>query len=235
MIQSLMKINLLKKVWKFLDQLGTQTKTIIIIGLLGWCLGNYIISENKNSLKYYTEQLESERQEAEQYTLKMAPEIDRCVQAILDKDIDASNVILISYHNSTKSLQGFSYQYLNCLTEKTRGIDAIITKPEWHELEYIYYIDELQKINSYSVVRIDDIETMRNNMPKFYLKLKTSECKSVAFYPITGSSSPIGMIIILYRNPKIYCTSYYPKVLGPEISKLSAILDYDNIKKMMHE
>ena len=88
MIQSLMKINLLKKVWKFLDQLGTQTKTIIIIGLLGWCLGNYIISENKNSIKYCVEQLESERQEAEQYTLKMAPEIDRCVQAILDKDIE---------------------------------------------------------------------------------------------------------------------------------------------------
>lgn len=230
-----MKLNLLKKIWEFLDSLDTQTKTIIILCLLGYGLGNYIISENKNSLRSLAQKLENDRWEAEQYTLKMAPEIDRCVQAILDKDTDASNVILISYHNSTKSLQGFSYQYLNCLTEKTRGIDAIITKPEWHELEYIYYIDELQKINSYSVVRIDDIETMRNNMPKFYLKLKASECKSVAFYPIIGSSSPIGMIIILYRNPKIYHTSYYPKVLGPEISKLSAILDYDNIKKMMHE
>ena len=235
MIQSLMKINLLKKVWKFLDQLGTQTKTIIIIGLLGWCLGNYIISENKNSLRSWAQKLENDRWEAEQYTLKMAPEIDRSVQAVIDKDKEASNVILLSYHNSTKSLQGFSYQYLNCITEKTKGINSNITKSEWHELEYIYYIDELQKINNYSVVKVDNIETMKQTMPKFYLKLKAAECKSAAFYPIIGSNSPIGMIIVLYKDTKYYERNYYPQVIGPEISKLAAILDYDNIRKMINE
>ena len=120
-----MKLNLLKKIWEFLDSLDAQTKTIIILCLLGYSLGNYIISENKNSLRSWAQKLENDRWEAEQYTLKMAPEIDRNVQAIIDKDIEASNVILLSYHNSTKSLQGFSYQYLNCLTEKTKGINSI--------------------------------------------------------------------------------------------------------------
>ena len=230
-----MKLNLLKKIWEFLDSLDAQTKTIIILCLLGYGLGNYIISENKNSLRSWAQKLENDRCEAEQYTLKMAPEIDRSVQAVIDKDIEASNVILLSYHNSTKSLQGFSYQYLNCLTEKTRGINSIITKSEWHELEYIYYIDELQKINNYSVVKIDNIETMKQTMPKFYIKLKVAGCKSAAFYPIMGSHSPIGMIIVLYKDTKYYERNYYPQVIGPEISKLAAILDYDNIKKMINE
>jgi hypothetical protein len=74
-----MKLKLIKKIWEFLDSLGTQTKTIIIIGLLGWCLGNYIISENKNSIKQWAESMENDKWEAEKYTLKMAPEIDRSV------------------------------------------------------------------------------------------------------------------------------------------------------------
>ena len=230
-----MKLNLLKKIWEFLDSLGTQTKTIIILCLLGYCLGNHIISENKNSLRSWTEKIENDRQEAEQYTLKMAPEIDRSVQAIMDKDKEASNVILLSYHNNTKSLQGFNYQYLNCLTEKTRGLDAVTTKPEWHELEYIYYIDELQKINNYSVVRIDDLDSMKLSMPKFYHKIKEADGKSVAFYPIIGNRSPIGMVIVIYKTVKHYEAGYYPRVIGPEISKLAAILDYDNIKKMINE
>lgn len=72
-------------------------------------------------------------------------------------------------------------------------------------------------------------------MPKFYIKIKASECTSAAFYPIIGSHSPIGLVIILYKNTKHYEPGYYPKVVGPEISKLAAILDYDNIRKMMDE
>ena len=93
----------------------------------------------------------------------------------------------------------------------------------------------MQKINNYSVVKIDNIETMKQTMPKFYIKLKVAGCKSAAFYPIMGSHSPIGMIIVLYKDTKYYERNYYPKVIGPEISKLAAILDYDNIKKMINE
>nr|DAR76671.1 MAG TPA: hypothetical protein [Caudoviricetes sp.] len=56
-----MKLKLIKKIWEFLDSLGTQTKTVIIIGLLGWCLGNYIISENKNSIKQWAESMENDK------------------------------------------------------------------------------------------------------------------------------------------------------------------------------
>lgn len=230
-----MKLKLIKKIWEFLDSLGTQTKTIIIIGLLGWCLGNYIISENKNSIKQWAESMENDKWEAEKYTLKMAPEIDRSVQAILDKDPDATNVILLSYHNSTRSLQGFSYQYLNCLAEKTRGIDTQETKREWHELEYIYYVDELQKINNYSLLRVNNVDSIKYSMPKIYNKILASNAKAAAFYPIMGSSSPIGLIIILYKKKKEYRMPYYPVVIGPEISKLAAILDYNNIKKYVNE
>lgn len=230
-----MKLKLIKKIWEFLDSLGTQTKTVIIMGLLGQCLGNYIISENKNSIKQWAESIENDKWEAEKYTLKMAPEIDRSVQAILDKDPDATNVILLSYHNSTRSLQGFSYQYLNCLTEKTRGIDSQETKIEWHELEYVYYVDELQKINNYSLLRVNNIDSIKYLMPKFYSKILASNAKAAAFYPIMGSNSPIGLIIILYKNKKEYKMPYYPVVIGPEISKLAAILDYNNIKKYVNE
>lgn len=230
-----MVTKLLNKIWDYIDNLSTQTKTILIVLILGWSLGNYIVSENKNTIKNLFQSIELEKYESEQYTIKMAPEIDRAVQGILDKDPDASNVILLSYHNSTRSLQGFSYQYLNCLTEKTRGINAVPTKRDWHELEYIYYIDELQKINDLSLLRINNIDSIQISMPKFYNKLKACDAKSAAFYPITGSTSPIGLIIVLYKKTKIYPHNYYPMVVGPEVSKLAAILDYDNIKNLVKD
>ena len=72
-------------------------------------------------------------------------------------------------------------------------------------------------------------------MPKFYSKILASNAKTAAFYPIMGSNSPIGLIIILYKNKKEYKMPYYPVVIGPEISKLAAILDYNNIKKYVNE
>nr|DAN37419.1 MAG TPA: hypothetical protein [Crassvirales sp.] len=72
-------------------------------------------------------------------------------------------------------------------------------------------------------------------MPKLYDKLVASHAEAAAFYPIMGSNNPIGLIIILYKKKKEYKMPYYPVVIGPEISRLAAILDYNNIKKYVNE
>ena len=37
------------------------------------------------------------------------------VKLIADKDQDCFDVLLLSYHNSTQSLQGYKYLYLSCI------------------------------------------------------------------------------------------------------------------------
>jgi hypothetical protein len=44
-----------------------------------------------------------------------------------------------------------------------------------------------------------------------------SEAKSAAFYPIEGIDNPIGMIVVLYRKPKIYSLGFYNRYISPQI------------------
>ena len=54
----------------------------------------------------------SEKAKAERYTEKVTPIINEQIQYILMSDKDATNVMLLSYHNSNHSSQGFSYKYI---------------------------------------------------------------------------------------------------------------------------
>jgi hypothetical protein len=65
-------------------------------------------------------------------------------------------------------------------------------------------------------------------MPKFYRKLKLSEAKAATFYTVEGLSNPIGMILILYKDP--YSNNPNSNAIFNDIQKLALLLDYQNYK-----
>jgi len=65
---------------------------------------------------------------AEKYSMETSIEINQQVQLIAEKDKKAFDVLLLSYHNNTQSLQGYKYLYLSCLTEAPRCLDTPLMK-----------------------------------------------------------------------------------------------------------
>lgn len=226
-----MILDWIKKVWNFVNRLDSQLKTVIII-ILFICWGYpQIVKQNRDTLINYFEHVEKQNIADEGYTLKMAHYINEYIFNIQKSDPDCYNVILLNYHNSQKSLQGFRYLYLNCLTESPRGLDSEPLKQYWNDLEYVYYENELNKIRNNGYLRIENIDSIKTTFPKLYKKLLICDAKAAAFYPIEGIDSPIGMVIVLYKQPKKYSLGYYNSNVSPWIQKLSTILDYQNVKQ----
>lgn len=220
-----------KKVWNFVNRLDSQLKTVIII-ILFFCIGYpQIVKQNKDALINYFELAEKQNLEDENYALKMSHYINEYIYNIQKGDPDCYNVLLLNYHNSQKSLQGFRYLYLNCLTESPKGIDSENLKVYWSNLEYIYYEDELNKIRNNGYLRIENVDSIKASFPKLHKNLQVSNAKAAAFYPIEGIDSPIGMVIVLYKKQKSYSLGYYNSNIAPWIQKLSTILDYQNVKQ----
>jgi hypothetical protein len=71
---------------------------------------------------------------------------------------------------------------------------------------------------------------MGTTFPKLYRLVKASDAKAISFFTIEGHNSAIGMIVLLYKNPKRY-NSEYSRVILPCIQRLAILLDYENIKK----
>lgn len=94
-------------------------------------------------------------------------------------------------------------------------------------MDYIYYVDELEKLHNQEIVHISDISEMADDLPKLYKLVKASDTKAVSFYIIEGKKSPIGIIIMLYKNPE-YCKMDKAKIVMPSIQKLAILLDYEN-------
>ena len=229
-----MNLDWLKKIWDFVNGLNSQLKTAIIVIML---LGSgfvYMKHYNQTVIKDYVAVVEEQERVAEEYTLELAPFINECVLEIQKNDEDCQNVLLLNYHNSKKSLQGFRYLYLNCITEKPKGLDSEPVKMYWHELEYIYYEDEISRIHDNGSLLISNIDSIKNSFPKIYRKLISCNAKSAAFYPIEGVRTPIGMIIVLYKKPNNLHDSEYINNVSPQIQRLSTLLDYPNIKQAIH-
>lgn len=224
-----MKLDFIVNSFKYINNLPGCVKSCIITFLLGIIFINYIEKQNMNILKQYTQNTEIAEQQAEQYTINTASDINRYISDIAEKDRDAYDVILLSYHNTQKSLQGYRYLYLNCLTEKLIGIDSEPLKDYWSNLDYIYYEDELSKIHNLEFLLISNVDDMQVTMPKFYRKLRLSGAKSAAFYTIEGLNNPIGMVVILYKEPHAN-NKNVEKILF-DIQKLALLLDYQNVKK----
>lgn len=229
-----MNLDWFKKIWDFINGLNSQFKTAIIVMMLlgvGFMGMKYY---NQEIIKDYVEVIEDQERAAEEYTLELAPFINECVLEIQKNDEDCQNVLLLNYHNSKKSLQGFRYLYLNCITEKPKGLDSEPVKMYWHELEYIYYEDEISRIHDNGSLLVNDVDSIKNSFPKIYRKLISCNAKAATFYPIEGVRTPIGMIIILYKKPNNLHDSEYINNVSPQIQRLSTLLDYPNIKQAIH-
>ncbi len=229
-----MNLDWLKKIWDFINGLNSQLKTAIIVVMLLGAGFVYMKYYNQEIIKDYVEVVEDQERVAEEYTLELAPFINECVLEIQKNDEDCQNVLLLNYHNSKKSLQGFRYLYLNCITEKPKGLDSEPVKMYWHELEYIYYEDEISRIHDNGSLLINHVDSIKNSFPKIYRKLISCNAQAAAFYPIEGVRTPIGMIIVLYKEPNHLHDSEYINKVSPQIQRLSTLLDYPNIKQAIH-
>lgn len=220
-----MNISIFKKIWEWINCISPETRNILIILLLGYIFYSQIDQSIKKMIVNHFEKSIIDDKRAEQYTQKTAVEINRQIRLIAEEDQDVQNVLLLSYHNNTQSLQGYKYLYLSCLAEAPRSLDTPLLKSQWNNIDYIYYADELSKIHSQSFVQIPDMENMKYSLPKLYHLVKSSEAKSVSFFTIEGKESAIGMVVIFYKESEEHKIN---KAILPSIQKLAILLDYDN-------
>ena len=225
-----MNLNWFKYLWGIIDKIHPETKSLVIIILFGWVLYSQITGETGRIMAERFEQEIVSNKKAEQYSMETAIEINQQVQLIAEVDRDAFDVLLLNYHNNTQSLQGYKYLYLSCLTEAPRSLDTPTLQQQWNKLDYIYYADELSKLHSQSFVKFEDVDVMGKTLPKLYRLVKASEAGAVSFFTIEGHTSQIGLIIILYKEPRKYDYRYAGDIL-PHIQKLALLLDYDKLNK----
>lgn len=221
-----MILNFIKKCWNLLNSITPETRSLIIILLFGYVLYQQINDSTKEHISNLIEQEINSNKQAEKYSMETSIEINEQVKLISQQDVDAFDVLLLNYHNNTQSLQGYKYLYLSCLTEAPRDINTPLLKQNWSKIDYIYYADELYKIHNQSFVQINDVEQMKEQLPKLYRLVKASEAKAISFFTIEGTEHPIGLVVLLYKEPKKY-TIHYPKVILPSIQKLAILLDYN--------
>ena len=71
---------------------------------------------------------------------------------------------------------------------------------------------------------------MGNSLPKLYRLVKGSDAQSISFFTIEGHDDQIGLVVILYNQPKKYDYRYAGQILH-HIPKLALLLDYDKLNK----
>lgn len=224
-----MIVNLFKKFWKILSKLSPNTRSAIIIILLGYIMYFQINqSTHETMINIMEKNIKSEKQ-AEQYTKDTANQINQWVKLIQERDQAAFDVLLLNYHNNTQSLQGYKYLYLSCLVEQPRSVDTPLLKSQWNNIDYIYYVDELTKIHSQNFVKIQDITEMKIALPKLYHLVKGTDAKSVSFFTIESNSQAIGMIVIFYDQEIVYDQKDLAFIFKT-VNELAKLLDYENVK-----
>lgn len=226
-----MLLNRLETIYGWINNLGPNVKTVIIIVLSIVIVETSFKDRSKLILQDYTEQVQHEKYLAEEYTKIIAPFINKNIEGILNRDRDASNVILLNYHNTLISTHGLSYRYLTSLTEKKRGLDTKSCLRIWRELEYINYGEEIEKINDNKSLRMDSISKYTNILPNLVDLLQRSGAVSAAFYPLQGVEGPVGMLVIIYPMRKQYDLGYYQSVIAPSTYPLITLLDYNSVKE----
>ena len=222
-----MVVNYIKKLWEFINKLNPETRSLIIILLFGYVLYSQIRQSTQNQIQQQYEQVIQNEKIAEEYAKDKAIEVNRHVRLIAHEDKEAFDVLLLSYHNSKQNLQGFRFLYLSCLTEVPKSIDTPLLKNQWSNMDYIYYVDELEKIHNQEIVNISNIKQMEEDLPKLYRLVKSSDANAVSFYVIEGKKSPIGILVLLYKEP-LTCQMDKAKIIMPSIQKLAILLDYEN-------
>lgn len=231
-----MKLNFLKQVWSFIQSIPNTVKTIIIILLCGVCIYYGIDRQIEQYVIKSAEVTQQSTDDMEHYTAEMATPINNDLRNIYNRDGEAKNVILLTYHNGKKTMQGFGYKYLDYLTEYNLDPSRQPVKKIFDELDWMYYFNELNSIQEQSSVKCDSIIEMQYKYPKLYFDtFRCLDAKSIAIYPLHGSEQAIGLLVILYDKPKVYSSDYYEKVISPYVQSLSSILDYNNVKKKLSQ
>lgn len=225
-----MNLNYFRDVLGIVNRIHPETRSVIIILLFGWILYSQITGETGQQIKERFEQEVVSNKKAEQYSMETGIEINQQVQEIAEIDKDAFDVLLLNYHNNTQSLQGYKYLYLSCLTEAPRSLDTPTLQKQWNKLDYIYYADELAKLHRQSFVSFSNIDQMGLQLPKMYRLVKASDAEAISFFTIEGHDNPIGLIVVFYKEPKVYDKLYAGRIL-PHIQKLALLLDYEKAQK----
>ena len=224
-----MILDQIKRVWEFINKISPETRSLIILLLFGYVLYTQINQSTQTKLDKQYQKALIEEKEAEEYAKDKAIEINRHVRLIAQKDKDAFDVLLLSYHNSKQTLQGFKFLYLSCLTESPKSIESPLLKNQWTNMDYIYYVDELEKLHNQEIVHIANLSEMEDDLPKLYRLVKSSDANAVSFYVIEGKKTPIGILVMLYKD-SIACKMEKAKIVMPSIQKLAILLDYENNK-----
>lgn len=228
--------NQLKQLWTFIEALPNTVKSIIIFVIVGMFL--YIGIDN--SLEHYISCIDQktplEMQAEEKYAIEMAEPINQCLKEISEKDKDTYDVILLTYHNTKKTMQGFSYIYIDYLTDYKIDPSKPKVKKFFKELDWIYYSDELKTLQDQSYYRCNSLDSLKDKYPKLYYDIfQELNPKALAIYNLQGVDSPLGLLIILYDKPKSYYLGYSNTVIYPYIQQLASILDYNNIKRKVND
>ena len=228
--------NYLKQLWTFIESLPNSVKTIIIIVLSGVILYCGIINSFETHIKNINQKNSIEMQEEEKYAIEMAEPINQCLREISDKDKDTYDVILLTYHNTKKTMQGFSYIYIDYLTDYKTDPSKPKVNKFFKELDWMYYSDELKTLQDQSYYKCNNLSELQEKYPKLYYDVfRELNPRALAIYNIQGIDSPLGLLIILYDKPKSYYLGYSNTVIYPYLQQLTSILDYNNIKKKIND
>lgn len=219
--------DIIKGFYSFVSGLGPGTKNFVICVLacvIGW-FGYEDFGELVAEKFIVTEA--ADKKGAERYAQERVNIIDECVKKILAADGDASNVVLLNYHNSQASSHGFSYLYITGLVEEY-GDDAEPVITHWHEINAFNLGTELDRIHRRGYLRIDSLDaSVKAEYPKLYYKLKECGAEAAGFYPIQRSADRVGMIAVLYGGKKEYGPDYYMTVVEPVMIELYELLQYN--------
>lgn len=226
-----MVLSRLETIYNWINSLNPNLKTVIIIVLSIAIIEISFSGHSKLILQDYTEQVQKDKYLAEEYTKIIAPSINEYIEKILNRDRDASNVLLLNYHNTLVSTHGLSYRYLTSLIEKKRGLNTKSCLRIWKELEYINYGEEIEKINDNKSLRMDSIPKYETVLPNLVELLYRSNAVSAAFYPLQGVEGPVGMLVVIYPVKKQYNLGYYQSVIAPSLQPLVTWLDYNSVKE----
>lgn len=205
---------------------------ILLGGVLYYGLDNSL----KKSINYIVQKSPVEMQEEEKYAMEMAEPINQCLKEISDKDKDTYDVILLTYHNTKRTMQGFSYIYIDYLTDYKNDPSKPRVNKFFKDLDWMYYSDELKTLQDQSYYRCNSLDSLKIKYPKLYYDIfQELNPKALAIYNLQGVDSPLGLLIILYDKPKDYYLGYSNTVIYPYIQQLASILDYNNIKRKVND
>lgn len=228
--------NYLKQLWTFIEQFPSSIKTTIIMMLLGGVLYYGLDNSLKKSINYIVQKTPIEMQKEEKYAMEMAEPINQCLKEISDKDKDTYDVILLTYHNTKKTMQGFSYIYIDYLTDYKNDPSKPKVNKFFKELDWMYYSDELKILQDQSYYRCNNLSELQEKYPKLYYDVfRELNPRALAIYNIQGLDSSLGLLIILYNKPKQYYLGYSNTVIYPYLQQLASILDYNNIKRKVND